>query len=97
MSWEGYGQVLCKNGHQYTVGAYDGENDPCPDCGAAQDWVHWVDQTNGCYCPLTDGSKCPAHPLELRIKTPEVVEECSQCHHKKRTQPATYFKPEEGK
>lgn len=46
MSYEGYVQCLCKNGHLYTVDAWE-EDDVCPSCKAPRAWSNGVDQTNG--------------------------------------------------
>ena len=89
MSWEGYGQALCGNGHLYTLGQYDYELVDCPlfGCQAKQAWIHWVDETNGCYCPeegdKLGGGKCPAHPIKLEILEPAQVDECVTCKHRK--------------
>lgn len=51
MSFEGWYQVLCKNGHDM------GGHDPygrkwgtCKHCGAEVAWTNLVDTTNGSYC-----------------------------------------------
>ena len=51
MSYEGYVEYLCKNGH---YAAFDCYNDPdhgvCDYCHEPYEWRHSVDQTNGiCY------------------------------------------------
>lgn len=49
MSYEGYEQVLCKNGHLGSADAYFGHHDwQCPDCGTPDiAWSNSVDDTNG--------------------------------------------------
>lgn len=57
MSYEGYDQLLCKNGHYWTCDAFDNvsydENGPkeiplsCPYCQSPNIWSNSVDQTNG--------------------------------------------------
>lgn len=50
MSFEGYEQLLCGNGHYSTLDVYsmpDDESWACPECGAKLAWRHTVDQTNG--------------------------------------------------
>lgn len=83
MSYEGWTQVLCKNGHEFSIGQYE-DRHPCPHCGAEIVWSHEVDLTNGCEpdCKLYD-KKCYAHPLELEIATPAVYEHCPTCQHKR--------------
>ena len=49
MSYEGFEQFLCKNGHYYTVDAYGDKPKECYTCGAKFVWWNAVDQTNGSY------------------------------------------------
>jgi hypothetical protein len=52
MSYEGFEQVLCSNGHYYIFDCYDfweAENWHCPTCGAKATWSNMVDTTNGSY------------------------------------------------
>ena len=49
MSWEGYTQRLCKNGHLLSSTDYIDEAEPCLVCGAGQVWWNQVDLTNGSY------------------------------------------------
>lgn len=52
MSYEGYEQVLCENGHYYTYDCYEFWKDKgwsCPTCGAKAVWSNMVDVTNGSY------------------------------------------------
>lgn len=48
MSYEGYCQFLCSNGHLWEEGENYGSKDygPCPDCGAGIVFQNSVDQTN---------------------------------------------------
>lgn len=58
MSYEGYDQVLCKNGHYFTFDCYsapdyfgqDGDPWVCTKCGEKAVWWNGVDETNGIYC-----------------------------------------------
>lgn len=47
MSYEGYGELLCANGHYHAHDAYIDEPEECPICGALWAYSHGVDQTNG--------------------------------------------------
>ena len=49
MSYEGYTEFLCKNGHHWEICVYDSEIDypPCYRCGKYPVWQHDVDETNG--------------------------------------------------
>jgi len=52
MSYEGYEQVLCENGHYHTYDCYDfweAKGWSCPNCGAKAVWSNMVDVTNGSY------------------------------------------------
>jgi hypothetical protein len=91
MSWEGYIQCLCENGHQFGVGPYD-EDMCCDICKGKITWSHPVDETNGCCC---DDNSCCAHPLPLKVKTPAEYKECPTCHHKELVKHETYYKPGE--
>jgi len=58
MSFEGYEQKLCQNGHYWQNNVYDSygsDEDPenCPICNAPVAWYNIVDLTNGCYCSCT--------------------------------------------
>lgn len=47
MSFEGYFQLICKNGHYYHEGLYgDEENTKCPICKEECIWWNLVDTTN---------------------------------------------------
>lgn len=95
MSWEGYYQVLCANGHPSSTYPHDGD-EACR-CGAPIVWTHTVDLTNGCECgdsldvPVNG---CPAHPLPLDVKEKAVTKECPTCHHVEVVKEATYKIPE---
>lgn len=48
MSYEGYKQYICKNGHYWTADIYDYDNqNECPICGEPPEWTNSVDDTNG--------------------------------------------------
>jgi hypothetical protein len=50
MSYEGYTQVLCENGHYFTYNCYDYEDFDgwkCPECQTEIAWSNMVDETNG--------------------------------------------------
>lgn len=98
MSWEGYGQALCANGHEFTVDRYDDEDDQvCDFCKAKLAWVYWVDQTNGCCCPddRLPGSVCAAHPKKMKLLKQETFTECPTCRHKTRQSEAVYEIPKD--
>jgi len=59
MSYEGFVQILCKNGHYFSFNCYNDPTSPaewgedkekwkCPNCGEGISWRNNVDQTNCC-------------------------------------------------
>lgn len=47
MSFEGYYEYLCSEGHYFCFDAYDEEPDNCPYCESHITVRHLVDETNG--------------------------------------------------
>ena len=47
MSYEGYEEYLCENGHYMTANCYDSVWPQCRSCGHSFSHWHAVDQTNG--------------------------------------------------
>lgn len=48
MSYEGYREYLCKNGHYFSFNVWNEPEKPeCPCCGNPPELYHGVDQTNG--------------------------------------------------
>lgn len=74
MSWEGYEQCLCTNGHYFISGPHNPHN--CPDCECFAVFINTVDDTN-----------CDSFgeiPLEaLQQVAAAVTETCSHCGHVK--------------
>ena len=69
MSYEGFTQVLCANGH---LREFDCWNSPmmfCPCCGKPFVWRHEVDETN-----------CEGVRADLEIAVPEQREWCDMGH-----------------
>ncbi len=87
MSFEGYRQLLCKNGHLNTQDVYYGGN-TCYVCGEKFVWRKTVDQTNG-----TDENDPNTYPAELEIEKDSVSETCSHCGHTKVIEERTYKIP----
>jgi hypothetical protein len=70
MSFEGYYQKLCKNGHYATVDVYNDYLEwKCAVCGEKEAWSNIVDYTNGTYehDPDTDEYVCDAKGKKIRI------------------------------
>lgn len=47
MSYEGYDEFLCEDGHYFTQGCWEDPTSGCPYCGKEMKYTHSVDQTNG--------------------------------------------------
>jgi len=98
MSYEGYTQVLCKNGHLSCYDCRDDESPVCAfgrfespqqwqcRCGASIAWWNDVDDTN-----------CDSYgKVDLEIATDAVVCECPHCKNKHYSSEETYKIPPEG-
>jgi len=78
MSFEGYYQILCKNGHYHTVDVhasdwfYGYEDDWECHCGAKKAHENTVDQTNGC----DEGEDhCPGY-IEMELVSEDKCKHC---------------------
>jgi hypothetical protein len=88
MSYEGYEEYMCEDGHYWAEDALyslDISEFDCPDCKKKAIWNNPVDQTND------DGEQYRAKLIE---KTPAVYETCNLGHQHLKTA-ATYFIPED--
>jgi hypothetical protein len=105
MSFEGYYQLLCKNGHSYTEDARDhssqfpGDDRPkwfCIECYTALAWENLVDVTNGSY--YTDEATGITERIdgfvELEVNAPAKECRCSSCGNVHRTSSTTYKIPQ---
>ena len=81
MSYEGFEQHLCKNGHYYCCepSGYYCDTTNCPDCGEESAFCNSVDQTNG---PSQGELIFPNDFEQLKIKG-AVIETCIHCGHTK--------------
>ena len=73
MSFEGYFQRLCKNGHYSELDVYDPTDVPrerwkCDVCGEPLAWEKTVDQTNGTYCACPRGRAAEAEEHNPNFK-----------------------------
>lgn len=104
MSYEGYEQLLCENGHQDSIdamevmyGDHDQEKWRCEDCGGKLAWFNCVDQTNGSF--ITDretGEEVRIDGyVELEVDKPAVTETCEHCGHTRIVEEETYKIPED--
>ena len=83
MSYEGYSQFVCAQGHAWDVDAmelmYGGDEHlqpkMCPFCGSPAVWENSVDQTNG-----YEEDNPASIPAKLEVDRPAVVEVCNLGH-----------------
>ncbi len=84
MSYEGYVQQLCVNGHLSSRDAYDESPEECYHCKKNIIWTHHVDQTNG-------------DEWAFKIQLEEIscikAEACAHCGVAKIVEPAKYKIP----
>lgn len=89
MSYEGYTQKLCENGHYWAESDYDCDSTyKCPHCKGLCVWFNDVDQTNG------NGDE---YYIQLKENAPAEYETCKCCGHTKLIKPATYKIPHKKK
>jgi DNA-directed RNA polymerase subunit RPC12/RpoP len=81
MSFEGYNQVLCANGHLSEFDVY-AELEKCSYCGAKFIWSHIVDQTND------EGKR-----FKFKKISDDQYDVCLTCGTKKLITPAVYKIP----
>lgn len=87
MSYEGYEQVICKNGHYFERDCYD-HDALCPHCFAEAGWENSVDQTNG-----PDQGAIPMDALAQFLLEPKKTETCAHCGNTKVISQAKYRVP----
>jgi len=77
VSYEGYSQLLCDRGHQWTEGCGQvDEYSTCPVCGGPPVWENCVDQTNGIF---EDGIRIDGYVELEKVKE----DKCEHCGHVK--------------
>ena len=91
MSFEGYYQILCEDGHYDDVDCYtcEPEDWKCPECKKKVAWWNLVDVTNGSW---EDDKRIDGH-VELEVKSEHHCE-CSKCGNKHLSRPSEYKIPE---
>jgi hypothetical protein len=95
MSFEGYYQLICKNGHQFSVDCFfaEPEEAKCPVCNEKTAWWNLVDITNGSF----DENKNRIDGyMELEIDKPEIWCNSCECKTPHKISIATYKIPTEG-
>jgi len=94
MSFEGWYQMICENGHYFSGDCYDiePENAACQ-CGSKVKWWNLVDVTNGSWDD--DGNRIDGY-IELELDKEAETCICSKCQNKHVISEETYELPEEG-
>lgn len=81
MSYEGYSQFLCKNGHRWSVDCHElmycelEDYPKCPKCGEPAVWENMVNLTNGSHDE--DGNRIDGF-VELEVRA-EMSGKCDCC------------------
>jgi hypothetical protein len=90
MSYEGYNQHICRNGHRFDEPEQYGEGDipKCPECDAVTVWENGVDQTN-----CEDHGKISNDDFYKLLKTPATYRVCPTCHTSEIVTPDIYEIP----
>jgi hypothetical protein len=86
MSWEGYYQCLCEQGH-YFIGQ---EGEACPHCKSPAVFTNSVDDTN---CDSV--GEIPLEALQPFKIADAITETCAHCGHVKQLEPARFRVPDE--
>ncbi len=82
MSYEGYYQYLCANGHLRICDCNMDDDSPCEHCGAEMVWVNCVDVTNGSHDEA--GTRIDGYvELEIAVERLCVCPTCGVLHHAK--------------
>ena len=91
MSYEGFEQHICANGHYYTTYAsgYYCDTPNCPECNAQSAFCNSVDQTNG---PSQGELMYPQDFAHLLVRD-AVWDTCPHCQHTKLISAAVYRIP----
>lgn len=94
MSFEGYYQILCKNGHYDTCDVYIFDwAETCWECSICKEkvgWMNTVDLTNGSY---DDEGRRIDGCVELEVKEQPKECECPTCGNTHSTGPTVYEVP----
>jgi len=92
MSYEGYEQLICRNGHYHIgdcweigIGDKAEDNWHCPNCNESLTWINSVDTTSD-----------EGNPIKLEIKTSAGTCTCTVCGNIHAVRPETYHVPENG-
>lgn len=100
MSYEGYEQLICENGHEFAVDAYETmysdnphEGIKCHICGGKVVWWNAVDLTNG---SLDEEGNRIDGVVILFTKIPAAYCHCDHCGNNHIKTAATVRIPEEG-
>ena len=95
MSFEGYYQVICKNGHYHTKDSYEADEEmACPFCKSPKAWENLVDVTNG--SEDGGGNRIDGFVFLKATKDARTCT-CGKCGHEHEIEPAIFGIPGEVK
>lgn len=98
MSFEGYYQTLCKNGHEGSTDCYftEPEEIKCSVCGEKIVWWNLVNTTNGSYDEFEGKPVRIDGYIDLEIDKPAEYCNCDKCGVRHLVNSCTYKIPKEG-
>ena len=92
MSYEGYEQLLCPDGHYWQLDCRSPIEAPCPRCEKKAVWWNSVNETNGPCDPET-GERIDGY-VELEEMEPAKTCTCPTCMNVHQVEPPKYRIPE---
>ena len=91
MSFEGYYQIVCGNGHRYNTDLFgEEERTKCPICNSSAKWWNLVDVTNGSFDD--DGIRIDGG-IKLEVKKAAKTCKCERCGNEHIVETETYVIP----
>lgn len=97
MSYEGYEQYLCEDGHYITADCFDSGDYTVCHCGKPIVWWNSVNETNGSFDVDEHGEETSLRIdgyVELKVKSPAETHTCS-CGNVHSVSHAIYYIPED--
>jgi len=94
MSFEGYYQLVCTNGHQYNADLYgEEEHTKCPICNSCAKWWNLVNLTNGSFEGDGDNETRIDGYVELVVEKAAKTCKCDKCGNDHIIEQETYLVP----
>lgn len=89
MSYQGYVEYLCPNGHRWSADCF-AYAEKCPHCGEEKVWENNIDETNG-----EEHGFISDENWERFLISEMEIEICPCCYHEKVVAPERYRQPTE--